>query len=339
MAVQPAVVVRATGLYVQRRALGGLLAAFVSLLLLLALMPAAAWADYPTFTSWATQNVGDREISRISTMSDVHFGESNTRERFRALLIEMADFQPEMLIVTGDTFTTSYSQPSSGFWPDGVGSSFTSSYDEITRAAHHYLGDIPVVIAAGNHDYDAGGGYYTTNSGFSSYYGLVPTKNVDVFLFGASSASWTFTQAQLDGLGEYLAGRADKDKPVFIPSHYPIDDPSANQNGEHGGATNSAAAASVLAAGGDHPIFYLWGHSHQRADNRSVIGQLFQHYPSGYTTMNAGAINYRIPTTSAQGVNMTIDRASDPDRLVADVVRVSITTTPATVTQIGTYTQ
>lgn len=293
----------------------------------------AAGGTYPTFVTWQNDN-----ITRISTVSDVHFGESNTRPRLQALIQAMQDFDPQMLLVSGDTYTGSYNAPTTDPYPaTTIGHSFGSSYDEIKQVAHYYLGDIPVVVIAGNHDYEMGSNYYTTNSGFSSYYGLVPTKNFDIFLFGAPNAGtggYSYSADEISALDAYLSQRDDQDKPVFVESHYPVDDAYASTE-SHGNAGNAAAVIDVL-DNYDQPIFYLWGHNHNNAANRDSIGKVIRHYSTGYATMYAGAVNYRMNTAIAQGMNMTIDLAAD--ELNCRVIRID-TSNSGVVTEIGTYSQ
>lgn len=282
----------------------------------------------------------NQAITRISTTSDVHFGEggaANNRQRFNLLLQAMQDFHPQLLIVSGDTFTTSYTAPTTDYYGLGT-TSFTSSYDEIRKAAAKYLGDIPVIITAGNHDWDVSN-YYKNNAGYSSYYGLIPTQNFDVFLFGAPNNSpFNFSTAEIDGLNEYLGERDEPNKPVFVASHYPIDDPTLGATttppGEsHPNAGNAAAAIDVL-QDYDQPTIFLWGHNHNTP--RSDTANIFKQHASNLRTANSGAINYRTDTTVAQGVNLTLDVADDA--LQYQVIRVDLDT-PNTVQQIGTATQ
>ena len=311
----------------RRKALGvGVISVCVLVLLVLSSLVWAAPPE-PIVDTWANEN-----ITRISTMSDVHIGDTNNRARLRLLLEKMRDFHPQMLIISGDTYTGSYSAPATD--PYGIGAtSFTSSYDEIRQAAYGILGaQIPVVISAGNHAYDAGATYYTSNSGFSSYYGLVPTRNFDCFLFGqpdGGGMSWNYSSEQITALGSYLSERAEPNKPVFVIGHAPLDDTAT---GEHPGAGNAATVVNVLAAY-DQPSFFLWGHNHQNAANRTDIATLIKEYESGYTTMNAGAIGYRNPSSIAQGMNMTLD--STAGKLDCTVIRVD-TGNPDIVTTIGT---
>ena len=311
----------------RRKALGvGVISVCVLVLLVLSSLVWAAPPE-PIVDTWANEN-----ITRISTMSDVHIGDTNNRARLRLLLEKMRDFHPQMLIISGDTYTGSYSAPATD--PYGIGTtSYTTSYDEIRKAAHGILGaQIPVVISAGNHAYDAGATYYTSNSGFSSYYGLVPTRNFDCFLFGQPNGggmSWNYSNEQIDALDSYLSERAEPNKPVFVIGHAPLDDTAS---GEHSGAGNATSVVNVL-ADYDQPSFFLWGHNHQNASSRTDVATLIKEYSSGYTTMNAGAIGYRNPTNLAQGMNMTLD--STAGKLDCTVIRVD-TANPGTVTTIGT---
>jgi hypothetical protein len=320
----------------ERKVLGSLLAVVLFLLLAVSLLPPmalAAGATYTTFDFYA-----DRDISRISVMSDVHLGETtSTRTRFAALMqaIDQSGFDPQMLVVCGDTYTGSYSPPSTNVYAGTtIGTSFSSSYDEIRAVAEYYLGeDIPIVNIPGNHDWEMGSTYFTSNSGYSAYYGRVPTRNFDVFMLGAPNSGaggYNYSTDEIDALDTYLSDRDETDKPVFVAAHYPLDD---TETFPHGNAGNASAVQAVLAAY-DQPIVFLWGHNHNAP--RTSMEQLIKHYESGYTTANAGAINFRTTTDIAQGLNLTIDL--DDHELDYSVIRID-TDLPGQSTVFGTGSQ
>ncbi|NLW12154.1 MAG: metallophosphoesterase, partial [Clostridiaceae bacterium] len=266
-------------------------------------IPTSADTAYPIYNQYI-----DSDITRISVCSDLHLDEvAQNRGKFASYLTAVDTYDPQMLIFCGDPCTSGYNAPQTTDY-GGIFSSrsFANVYDEIRAAVAHYVGaDKPVVFVAGNHDYDVNPSPYPTYSGFDSYYGLVPTENFDIFLMGAhNNTNWSFSPAQMTALEEYLDSRADSDKLLLVPAHFPIDDA-----GGRGDATNAADLKSLLSAY-DLPIVYMWGHNHSEADKPySDMARILKEYPISYTTVNAGAINYRAPadTTAWRGLNLTVD--------------------------------
>ncbi len=304
------------------------LAILIGIVLVLGFMPRGAWAaggSYTTFSDYA-----DEDIVKITFTSDVHLNENSyNRPRLTNFLTHIKEeFDPDMLVFCGDLSTMTYSPPAASVYAGTtIGSSFSNPYDEVRAVVDYYMGaDFPIVMVAGNHEYDNGSSYYTSNSGFSSYYGLVPTENFDVYMFGApnGNSSYTYSTDEINALDTYLRERPNKDKPVFVAAHFPVDDTSRN-------ASNASAVIDVLDSY-DQPIVYLWGHNHDAP--RSSMSELLKEYASGYTTANAGAIGYRNVTDMTQGLNLTIDL--DDNEMEYSFMRIP---TSGSISIFGTHTQ
>jgi len=295
----------------------------------------AAGESYTTFHLY-----DDGNYTRVCTTSDVHLEErTENRIKFAALLKAMkADYDPDMLLICGDNYTSNYTPPASSSYPDPIPNitSVTNPYDEIRAVVKYYLGDnFPLVIIPGNHDGYKGLSYFTDYSGFSSYYGLVPTANFDVFMFGSQPTSGMaeapFSDAQITALTDYLNNRTDKTKPVIVMSHYPLDDSNGHQP-----PANAGTVKNLLTNSGQ-PIIFLWGHNHNESvrDPGADFASLSKPYGDHALTINAGAVGYRTsPYIYAQGLEISFDF---PGREATFHMR-RINTTAGTSAEVGSLT-
>ncbi|NLN45123.1 MAG: hypothetical protein GX153_00955, partial [Clostridiaceae bacterium] len=283
---------------------------FLSIVLLIVLvlgvLPVGVRAAdaYPTDTRYE-----DVEALRVSVCSDLHLTEvaANRSWFARYLRAVKDDYDPQLLIMCGDPLTSSYSDPGDTEY-DGAftGVVFSNVYEEVRAVVNHYLGDdseFPIILTSGNHDSDPGDSYYANYSGFSSYYGVVPTEYFDIFMFGAAPGAYqVFSDAQIAALDAYLNGRSDKSRPVYVTSHFPID---ANRGRD---ASNAQAVKDVLAKY-DQPATFLWGHDHNET-YAFDLAVLIKEYAT-YTTANAGSNYYRGTQSYCQGLYLTLDPAED----------------------------
>jgi VCBS repeat-containing protein len=286
-----------------------LLSIVLSILLIIGMLPQIAFAASPDYKIFSGYENAD--FTRISFTSDVHLNENNNRIRFTKYMETLADLnndkKPQMLVFCGDPYSFSgaafVSATKSDYPWMADGQSFTSPYNEIRGVVAHYLGEnFPVVFIAGNHDWETGANY-TANSGYDQYYGVLPTKNFDVFLFGApsmpgSGVAGPYNENEIEELHTYLDERPDKTKPVFVAAHYPLDDPFESDRN----ATNASEVQTVLEGAGQ-PVTFMWGHAH--TNPRPTMAELYEVYPN-YTTFNAGAIGFRNVTNFCQGTNVTL---------------------------------
>lgn len=295
----------------------------VALFLIIGLMPmtgtAFAAGPYQTDDSLVGQ-----EITQISITADLHLlgnGGQNNRNRFEVYLKGIQNFNPDVLILSGDQYEglgstpeeKKYVPPVEGDYSSeaGIGLDFTNPYDEIRAISSYYLGDIPVIFVRGNNDYNNGNDYdqyagYPTGSAL--HYGLIETSYVDVFRFGAPNGDdtdYNYSSDEIIALGSYLANRDDKSKLVLVAGHYPIDDGAGTQTNS-GGERNAGNATSVsgIFEQYDQPVVFLWGHNHDLGP--VLAGEILKLYETGYQTLNTGAVGYKDTEEYVQGINMTL---------------------------------
>jgi hypothetical protein len=293
----------------------------VALFLIIGLMPMTGTA-YAVSSYQSDDTLRNQELTRISITADLHLLQDN-RARFEAYLIGIQGFNPDMVIFCGDQFEGNYTPPEEGdyssaaaidwdFADPSSGTLPTNPYDEIKTIADHYLPGVPLIFVRGNNDY-FNGNDYDQFAGFGPYpiqhYGLVKTKYVDVFRFGAPNGDdpdFKYSSDQITALNDYLANRSDKSKLVLVSGHYPIDDDKltpTNNKTYFRNAGNSNQVKDVLEEY-DQPVVFLWSHNH---DTGPVLEEhIFRTYGTGYYTMNSGAVGYKDTMDYTQGINMVL---------------------------------
>lgn len=301
----------------------------VALFLIIGLMPMTGRA-YAVSSYQSDDTLRNQELTRISITADLHLLQDN-RARFEAYLIGIQGFNPDMVIFCGDQFEGNYTPPEEGDYSSAAaidwdfadlssGTLPTNPYDEIRTIADHYLPGVPLIFVRGNNDY-FNGNDYDEFAGFGPYpikhYGLVKTKYVDVFRFGAPNGAdpdFKYSSEQIAALNDYLANRSDKSKLVLVAGHYPIDDgvgtPTNAQSTKPPelrtlrNAGNATSVSAILEKY-DQPIVFLWSHNHDLGPlSENEIQKI---YANGYRTMNSGAVGYKETTDYVQGVNMVFD--------------------------------
>lgn len=298
----------------------------VALFLIIGLMPMTGTAFADTASYQVDSSMMDKGFTNISITADLHLlgnNGQNNRDRLETYLKGIQGFGPDLLIICGDQFEEAYLPPEEGEYSSeaSIGWDFTditgtmipdNPYDEIRDVAENYLGEVPIVFVRGNNDYNAGNNY-DQNAGYpfgsANHFGLVETRYLDVFRFGApdSSSSYNYSSDEINGLDQYLKNRTDKSKLVLVAGHYPIDDGKStptNNKDYYRNAGNSDQVKAVL-ENYDQPVVFLWSHNHDTGPDSEEY--IFKSYGSGYWTMNSGAVGYKDTEEYVQGINITLD--------------------------------
>lgn len=298
----------------------------VALFLIIGLMPMTGTAFADTASYQVDSSMMNKGFTNISITADLHLlgnNGQNNRDRLETYLKGIQGFGPDLLIICGDQFEEAYLPPEEGEYSSeaSIGWDFTditgtmipdNPYDEIRDVAENYLGEVPIVFVRGNNDYNAGNNY-DQNAGYpfgsANHFGLVETRYLDVFRFGApdSSSSYNYSSDEINGLDQYLKNRTDKSKLVLVAGHYPIDDGKltpTNNKDYYRNAGNSDQVKAVL-ENYDQPVVFLWSHNHDTGPDSEEY--IFKSYGSGYWTMNSGAVGYKDTEEYVQGINITLD--------------------------------
>ena len=301
----------------------------VALFLIIGLMPMTGTAFADTASYQVDSSMMNKGFTNISIAADLHLlgnNGQNNRDRLETYLKGIQGFGPDLLILCGDQFEEIYVPPEEGEYSseaaidwdftDPLGATIPDNpYDEIRDVAENYLGEVPIVFVRGNNDYNAGNNY-DQNAGYpfgsANHFGLVETRYLDVFRFGApdSGSSYNYSSDEINGLDQYLKNRTDKSKLVLVAGHYPIDDGKltpTNNKDYYRNAGNSDQVKAVLEKY-DQPVVFLWSHNHDTGPDSEEF--VLKSYGSGYWTMNSGAVGYKDTEEYVQGINITLDNES-----------------------------
>ncbi len=186
---------------------------------------AVKWAAFAIIAAFALLlpflrvYANDAPMQTILTLGDIHIDCGNNEEKFRRLLKEAAAYSPNIVINTGDNSDT---------WKD-------RGYKRIQELIREYLGDVEIVWAIGNHDYDnmpvdAARAIFREYAGANYYY----SRNIngyDFIVLGVGDDRSMYDNrmgmlddTQLSWLDTQLSRCQETSRglPIFVVSHYPF---------------------------------------------------------------------------------------------------------------------
>lgn len=169
------------------------------------------------------------------------------------------------------------------------------------------------IYTTGNHEYNPG--KYATQSQYEPYASITRlgeaanTDKYQIFCFGAAQYDQRFNDDDIAALSEYLKN-ADKNKPVFVLSHFPIHKYASRTSG------NASKLVEVL---NKYPnVIFLWGHNHTESDTHygKVYTEELDGTPINFIYCSAGCMSdadYSSGSgnTKAKGLVAVMDGDSD----------------------------
>ena len=246
-----------------------LFAVLLCLVMIVGLMPFGAFAATDADTAYtatdttaaADQAAADRTY--LAFTSDVHNQGNNTSANrlntwINAVTAKVGD-DIDVMGFCGDFGNASAGQ--SDYW--NYAGSVMSACEGNSKVHDH-------VYTTGNHEFNPGSYDSNNSAARGKIFRLGEAKKGNdyiVYAFGAHDwNNWSdhYDTGDISELNSYLAGlgAADRAKPIFILTHFPIHSYSSRRT------TNADQVLNMLNGYADqgYKIYYLWGHNHSQSD-------------------------------------------------------------------------
>ncbi len=272
-------------------------------------------------------------MTRIATIGDLHLDFPGNQSRFVAYLEYLSQYEIDVVVNIGDNSDNSQ----------------LGAYDTIEALIREHLGDVDVVWAIGNHDYDnisvADARSLLYGKTGQPYYYSVNVRGLRFIVLGTPDArEGTFERLGVleDEQAAWLRNELQKAAvecaglPIFVVSHYPftegsLDKASANQLME------------ILRTNKD--VVFIAGHDHYAPSDGIREAVQVGHKAVGCTVIRAGSpyYNQKLYPDTVQGVlieryydrldytyiDITSKKAGDTATRTSTVQKVSQTIRPS----------
>lgn len=223
----------------------------------------------------------DDKVSYLAFTSDTHLADNgNSATRLDQWLDnvseQLGNVTFEHLGICGD------------LGADNVGRAYESKVQIIMNTVEHNAHVENGIYTTGNHEYNPGS--YPTRKDYDPYTSFTRlgeaanTDRYQVFCIGAAQWDYRFNDDDILAMETYLAN-ADKTKPVFIMSHFPIHTFGNRKIG------NAAKMIEVL---NKYPnVVFIWGHNHTESDTHYgiVYTEDLDGIPINFTYCSAGCMS------------------------------------------------
>ena len=252
-----------------------LLAVLLCLVLVVGLMPFGAFAASEADTAYTATTTGSAAAADVTSYlafsSDVHNSNNNqSANRLNTWINNVyakTGKNIDVMSFCGDNGSASAGE--SDFW------TYTQSVMNAVNNNSHVNSS---VFTTGNHEHMNGNFNSTSNNVAKSFKRIGEAKNAaDYIIYAFGPKDWAgnrdqFYSDDLSTLDSYLGGlsSADRQKPIFILSHFPAHSFSGGSSmwGGSRSTQNADQLISTLNKYGNqgYDIYFLWGHNHTVSD-------------------------------------------------------------------------
>ena len=290
-----------------------LLAVLLCLVLVVGLMPFGAFAASEADTAYTATTTGSAAAADVTSYlafsSDVHNSSNNqSANRLNTWINNVyakTGKNIDVMSFCGDNGSASAGE--SDFW------TYTQSVMNAVNNNSHVNSS---VFTTGNHEHMNGNFNSTSNNVAKSFKRIGEAKNAaDYIIYAFGPKDWAgnrdqFYSDDLSTLDSYLGGlsSADRQKPIFILSHFPAHSFSGGSSmwGGSRSTQNADQLISTLNKYGNqgYDIYFLWGHNHTVSDTHydEVFTGSLDGTPISFTYLAAGCMSDSEYSTGSHSV-------------------------------------